>query len=531
MNQNPLQSIDYKSFLSLAQEQQRNFFAGLVTELQLQANLAAELQQKVSALKVYAKGLEDKIVTINNQLVMLTHKLYGKSSERSKKGDPKPDTKPGGHSKPKKTKKGKKKKAQLPSERYPDAPLVEIDITFKELPACPCCSGQMTDSGMTEESEYIDVIPAQFKIIVQKRHKYRCGKCHGQIKTAPAPARITPGSSYSDEIIMDVALSKYCDLIPIERYSSIAGRGGLQDLPPNSLIGLTHKLAEFVEGANNKVRAEVMDSIVLHADETPHKMLEENDKKSWYLWGFSNKESSYFEIRDTRSGDVASEILAKSRCEYLASDVFAGYRKAVRESNVIREKTGRPLIKSVYCNAHVRRKYKEAKDFPEEAEYFIEQYKLIYQLEEEGSQGPPSLQEQKRQQMKPLFAKMKAEASSLLESYSSKSSIVGASNYFLKNYDELTLFLDNPLLPIDNNHQERLLRSPVVGRKTWHGTHSKRGARTAATLFTLVESCKLNKVNPRQYFKDLVKGLHQGEEAFTPKEFKAILAAATTEFL
>jgi hypothetical protein len=93
-------------------------------------------------------------------------------------------------------------------------------------------------------------------------------------------------------------------------------------------------------------------------------------------------------------------------------------------------------------------------------------------------------------------------------------------NYFLENYDGLTRFLENPELPIDNNPQERLLRNPVIGRKTWYGTHSRRGAETAAILFSLVESCKLNQVNPREYIKKLVQDIHQRKDIYTPKEFK-----------
>ena len=98
----------------------------------------------------------------------------------------------------------------------------------------------------------------------------------------------------------------------------------------------------------------------------------------------------------------------------------------------------------------------------------------------------------------------------------------------MKNYAGLTLFLTDPEIPIDNNSQEGLLRSPVVGRKTWYGTHSERGALTAAILFTLVESCKLNHVNPREYFKQLVTDLHDGEPVLTPVEFKQAQAQNAT---
>ena len=93
-------------------------------------------------------------------------------------------------------------------------------------------------------------------------------------------------------------------------------------------------------------------------------------------------------------------------------------------------------------------------------------------------------------------------------------------NYFLENYKGLTIFLTDSEVSIDNNSQERLLRSHVVGRKTWYGTHSERGAKTAAVLFSIIETCKLNQVNPRIFLQNLVKDLLEGKNPYTPKEFK-----------
>jgi transposase len=107
-------------------------------------------------------------------------------------------------------------------------------------------------------------------------------------------------------------------------------------------------------------------------------------------------------------------------------------------------------------------------------------------------------------------------------SYSSKSSLVKAIDYFNRNFEGLTYFFKSDDLPIDNNSQERLMRNPVVGRKTWYGTHSRKGADTNAVLFSLVESCKLNKVNPREYFKDIVHALHEKRGIFTPGEYKVM---------
>lgn len=79
------------------------------------------------------------------------------------------------------------------------------------------------------------------------------------------------------------------------------------------------------------------------------------------------------------------------------------------------------------------------------------------------------------------------------------------------------------LTTFDNNLSERELRSPVVGRKTWYGTHSKRGALTAAVLFSIVQSCKINNVNPRNYFPWVVRRIHVGEEIFTPYEYSKFI--------
>jgi hypothetical protein len=178
-------------------------------------------------------------------------------------------------------------------------------------------------------------------------------------------------------------------------------------------------------------------------------------------------------------------------------------------------------MQSGYCNAHSRRYFKRAKEqLPAEAQFFIDRYQWIYALEDETKGKSADQVLEIRAKMLPHFEAMRERALAQVAAYSSKSKIAKAMNYFLGNYRELTLFTGLAELPIDNNPQERLLRSPVVGRKTWYGTHSKRGALTAAILFSLVESCKLLQVNPRTYFKQLVEDLHAGKCAYTPREFK-----------
>jgi transposase len=484
----------------------------------LQQKVNEQMFQEVKRLRALKEELEERTFLIEGRFIVLKNKFFGKSSEKEKGTqikDPKPPA-------------PKRQKVQLPSERYPNAPRIERHVQFQEVPDCKCCGAKLKDSGMTEDSEYLTEIPKQFIVIQQKRHKYRCEKCHGDLVTAPPPPRIKEGSAYSDEMMIDVAMTKYCDLIPMQRYSSMAERSGVPGLPPQSLIECTHYVADFVRPAYELIKNENLSEKVLRADETPHRMLEGDETSHWYLWGFSSTKSSYFEAHDTRSGDVASQFLANSACEFLVSDVYSGYGRAIREANEIRLHEKLPHIKNIYCNAHARRRFKEAEDrFKDEVQFFIECYKEIYRLEDEAIDKPPEEVLKVRSHMTPHFEKMKNKAIELLPMYSSKSSIGKAFGYLLKNFQELTTFISNPLLPIDNNGQERLLRNPVIGRKTWYGTHSRRGAETMAILFSIVESCKLNKVNPREYLKQLVQHLHQGRKPYSPATFISMSMRAT----
>lgn len=445
---------------------------------------------------------------MEEQLESLRDTVYGTSSERYKK----PEETPTKNNEP-------KPRVKKPSERYPNIPVREQVIAMDPAPKCPCCNKVMSDSGMTEDSEQLTVIPKKYEIILQKRIKYRC-QCQSSILTAPAPARIIEGSAYSDEMIQDVALSKYCDLIPMQRYAAMASRSGLIDLPTHSLIELTHQFSELVSGAYSLIKTGVLNSRVLSADETPHRMLEGSEKKSWYLWGFSTPSLCFLECHDTRSGDVASDILLHSKCEVLISDVYSGYGKAIRLSNIERQKTSKLLIKNANCNAHARRYFFKPRLRYKEAEFYLDHYHEIYKLNKETKGKPPPEVLKLRFQMKPHFESMRKKALEELAGYPAQGQYGKALNYFLENYKGLALFLTDADIPIDNNSQERLLRNHVVGRKTWYGTHSERGAQTAAILFSLVETCKLNQVNPREYLKSLVRDLLAGKKPYTPVDFK-----------
>mgnify|MGYP001558587613 CR=1 FL=1 len=479
----------------------------LIQKYQLVADELTRAVREIYRLK--SQNITDAQIKLilEEQLGALQHTLYGASSERYKKPEDK-----------NKTPQPPKPRNRLPSERYPNVPVREELVPFDEVPTCDACGKVLVDSGMTEDSEQLNVIPKKFEIVRWVRPKFRCS-CHGCIKLPPVPPRIIVGSSYSDQMIIDVVSSKYCDLIPIERYVQMAARGGVKDLPPQSLIELTHQFAHFVRPVYQLIKDGVIKARVLHADETPHKMLEGSETKSWFLWGFSTPHFCFLECHDTRSGSVASDILLNSLCEVLVSDVFSGYGKAIRVVNLDRQKNKKTLIENANCNAHARRYFFKSWPQYKEAQFYLDRYHEIYQLESECKGKPPNEVLRIRSQMREKFEAMRAQAMEEISQYPNQLKFAKALGYFLENYQGLTLFLDQPDVPIDNNPQERLLRSHVVGRKTWYGTHSERGAETAAILFSIVETCKLNRVNPREYLEKLAKDLLSGQNPYTPKDY------------
>lgn len=465
---------------------------------------AMDRDAAIATLKLWRPKLEQ----YQGILFRIRKRCFGSSSERTAREPAAGEEKTRGETK------------KLPSERYPNAPVREEEISFAAAPACEVCgAGAMPNSGMTEDSEYLDVDAKEFSVVRQRRHKHRCAKCHSSIVTAPLPPRVVAGGSYSDALIVDATLSKYCDLIPMERYCAMAARGGLSGLPPQSLIQATFDLAEFLRGVYALIKKEALQQSVLLADETPHRMLEGDAKRRWYLWDFSGGYACFFECHDTRSGEISSDVLVQSSCDVLVSDAYSGYKKSVTVANELRAKDGKKAIQQAYCNAHARREFKNT-EASEESKFMVAHYDRVYAIEASARGLAADGILAKRATMRPHFEAMRAEALQKVATYSSKSGMGTAYNYFLKHYDGLTLFLGNAGVPIDNNASERLLRSPVVGRKTWYGTHSRAGADAAVVHFTIVETCKLNGVNPRQYYQDMIANIHHGRPLLTPRQYK-----------
>jgi transposase len=464
---------------------------------------------------------KDKTIEEKDEIIKaLRAKLFGKSSERRRK-----NKKNGSNSnKPKAS-----ERIRLPSEQYPNARIKEETIIDTTPPTCPDCNNEMTDSGLRETSERLELIPMEIFIVRMNRVRYHCKCCQCAPQTAALPARLAPSSSLNDSVLIEASIAKFYDLIPAERFAKMLSRSGL-DISDKLILAAQHKLARVFYTVYLMLKNEVQLSKLNHADESPHKMLERNEGKiSWYLWSFCSKTSVYFEIQNTRAGSVSIEFFKESKATVLMSDAYSGYDRTVREVNEYRKANNFPLLKSALCNDHSRRYFYNAQEY-ELGEKALDVYENIYKIESRVQDmiNNPIVSESDnsgnalklRQTMDPLFNQIYDLSCEILMNNTANSLIGQAANYFLNNLPGLTLFMTDIDIPISNAPAERSVRNPAVGRKTWIGTHSRNGAETSAIHYSLFESCRLNEVNPREYYNYLAQLHRDGKELITPYQYK-----------
>lgn len=472
---------------------------------------------------------DQAIAHLQQQVEQLRNKIFGRTSERRSRGNSKSG---GGSGKNETGAKPGAPRTRLPSEQFPNAKIIETTVEDANPPVCPECSDLMTDSGMREVSERIEYQPAELYIHRISRVRCHCKRCQSAPQTAVLPARLAPGSSLGDSFLIQACVSKFFDLIPTTRFAKILARGKV-NLSHTLLLRAQSYMAGFLEQVYHAIGQEVRDSEVILADETIHRQLEENGGKwRWYLWAFGNGSSIYFEIHDTRSGDVSIRFLKESgKALFLVSDAYTGYGRTIREINEARISQNLPLLQSAFCNDHARRYWYQAQ--PDLlAVQVLELYEKIYAIEQQVQElrsNPKYIGAENdekalaiRQTSDPLFHKIYDISAQVLLDAPEKSLEATAARYFINHVTGLTLFLRHIQLPISNAFTERGIRSPVILRKTALGNHSQKGAREAAIQMSVMESCKLQTMDPVEYLNFNKDQYFAGKPLITPHQYRLL---------
>lgn len=394
-----------------------------------------------------------------------------------------------------------------------------------ELPAddreCEACGGTLAEmKGQTEDAEEVSVVERRFVLIVHRRQKYRCA-CNGQVETAPGPKKLIPGGRYSSEFAVEIATAKYADHLPLERQVRILDREGLK-VTSSTLWDQIEAVARLATPTYDAIRAEVLKAPVVGADETHWPLLvgekvEEN--KRWQTWCMATPNLVSYRILPSRSTEAAREVLNGYRGTAV-SDGYAAYQSLAGSLPVD------ATFRLAHCWAHVRRKFVEASDnFPEECDEILALIRELYEVEKEAQEGDESTLLERRARLRnersrAIVKRIYAWADTVRAL--PRSSLGQAISYMKGLKAGLTVFLDDPRVPIDNNHTERALRGLVVGRKNHYGSKSRRGTEVAAIFYTLLESAKLSGVEPKAYLQAVVdRALAERGAVLLPRDFKS----------
>jgi transposase len=384
-----------------------------------------------------------------------------------------------------------------------------------ERTACPCCGGAMHVMG-EDRSERLDVIPAQFKVIVTRRPKYACRTCGDAVVQAPAPARLIEAGIPTETLVAHVLASKYADHLPLYRQAQIYGRQGIE-LDRSTLADWVGRAAALLAPLQARLFEILKASPKLFADETRAPVLDPGRRKVklgqlWAYarddrpWGGSDPPAVVYCYAPGRGTEhVRSHLTGFSGI--LQVDGYAAYKELVTT-----RAPSAPIVLA-FCWAHLRRRFYEiakAGNAPL-AEDALRQIAALYQIEE-GIRGQSAKARLEIRQVKtrPLLDKLKAFLETNLARVPGRSKMAEAIRYAIRHWDGLILFAGNGRIEMDSNTVERAIRPIALNRKNALFAGHDRGAAHWGIVASLIETCKLNGADPQAYLADVLSRLVNG---------------------
>ncbi len=369
---------------------------------------------------------------------------------------------------------------------------------------CPDCGGALRKLG-DDSAEQLDVAPVQWRVVRTIRPKYSCRACE-KIVQAPAPVKAVARGKATFATLAHVIVAKFDHHLPLYRQSEMMAAQGL-DIDRSTLAGWAGQAAALLDPVINRIREEGLKATKIHADDTPVPVLDPGRGKTatGRLWtyvvddrasGGASPPLAWYRFTPDRTGVHPQKELA-SFTGHLQADAYAGYDKLYQSGRVT----------EVACWAHFRRKIFDVhKPRPTALTIdILERIAALYAIEAEVRGAPPGVRHQARQERtRPLIAELRTVLDDALRRLSPKSVMATAIAYGTKRWTALTRFLDNGQLEIDNNIAERSLRAIAVGRKNWLFAGSNTGGTRAAAIYTVIETCKMNGVEPQAYIADVI---------------------------
>ena len=406
--------------------------------------------------------------------------------------------------------KERKKRGALPKH----LPRIE-EVIAPENTTCDC--GKNCQIIGEDVSERLDIIPAQFRVIVTRRPKYACGSCKSSVIQASAKPRLIEGGMPTEATIAQVIVSKFADHLPLYRQSQIYTRQGVE-IDRSTLADWVGKAAFELKPVYDALLKNLKQSTKLFMDETTAPVLEpgRGKVKKGYFWALARDDRPWisetppgvaFTYTPGRSGKHASEILQGFNGT-LQVDGYAGYNRVL-------DPKSNGEIQLAYCWAHARRKlYELTINSPAPiAHQGLKHIAALYHIESQirGQSAADRLIVRQRESL-PKVEAFKAWLDQVRSQVSAKSPTGEALKYIAKYWNGLILFLTDGRIEMDNNTVERTIRPIALNRKNALFAGHESGAQNWAILASLIETCKLNSIEPHAYLTAVMTAIVNGHK-------------------
>ncbi len=369
---------------------------------------------------------------------------------------------------------------------------------------CAACGSGLREIGQ-DVSEVLDYEPGSFHVVRHVRPKLACGGC-STITQAPAPSRPIARAMAGAGMLSHVLVSKYADHTPLYRQCQIYAREGVE-LQRSTLTDWVAQAAGLLTPLADAIGRYVLRGEKVHGDDTPIRALGGRGSKAHTgrLWVYVRDDrpsgdkaapAVWFQYSADRKGEHPARHLKHFR-GVLQADAFAGYNQLYEDGQIV----------EAACWSHARRKMWDIHERQHKlagtlAHRALERIANIFKVEAQISGKPPDERMRIRQrQTGPVLDELKAWLNATLAQVSAKSPMALAIGYSLSNWTALARFVDDGRIEAHNNAAERALRAVAIGRKNYLHLGSDGGGQSAAVIYTLLGTARLNGINPQLYLR------------------------------
>ena len=351
-----------------------------------------------------------------------------------------------------------------------------------------------------EVTEILEEIPGKFfvKRIVRPKYAHPTGE---GVVIAELPSRPIDKGLFGTLLLTRIIIEKYCDHLPLYRQLERMKRAGIK-LAYSTVADVPAQIAELLEPLYNELIKQALSSRYIGVDETPHPVLDKDVKQKThrgYFWVYQSIEQRLvlFDYKPGRGKNGPAEFL-KDFKGFLQTDGYQVYEEYGRRDD----------ITLVGCMAHARRYFEKALDsHREKAQHVLSLLQKVYEVErdiKEQNFSESEVVEMRTQKSAPILLELKSWLDEHLYSVTPQSPLGKAIGYMHSRWENLTRYLNQGFLQIDNNLVENAIRPTVLGRKNYLFSGSHEAAQRSAMFYSLIGSCKMNGINPEEWLADVL---------------------------